>query len=219
MARPERPPFIASGQRFTRWLVLAPCRTEKGRLLWTCRCDCGVLRNLPKHQLVGRVSRSCGCLQKETVRQLRRSAATHGHARAGGRSAEYLCWRAMINRCENENVEHFEHYGGRGITVCPEWRSSFPTFLADVGIRPGAKFSLGRIDNDGNYEPTNVRWETTSQQARNRRSTRLLTAHGITLPLVDWAARTGLGRTAISQRLRHGWSEEDAVTKPLRGNL
>lgn len=75
----------------------------------------------------------------------------------------------MINRCERSTYRGFARYGGRGITVCKRWRESFEAFFADMGPKPSSKYTLGRIDNDGNYEPKNCRWETMKQQSNNRR--------------------------------------------------
>ena len=83
------------------------------------------------------------------------------------KTVEYTLWRSMINRCYNTKVQNYHYYGGRGIMVCPRWRHDYLAFLADVGRRPAPGLSLDRINNDGNYEPGNVRWATRSQQARN----------------------------------------------------
>lgn len=94
---------------------------------------------------------------------------THGHASRAGRSPTWMAWRSMIQRCCYPSQQSYPRYGGRGITICEQWRYDFAAFLADVGEKPGPEYSLGRIDNDGNYEPGNVRWETVGQQAKNRR--------------------------------------------------
>lgn len=78
-------------------------------------------------------------------------------------------WRAMIQRCEDHKGDNFERYGGRGIVVCERWRNSFEDFLADVGVRPSADYSIDRINTNGNYEPGNVRWATRKEQRANRR--------------------------------------------------
>lgn len=216
MGRPEQPPFISIGQRFARWTVVEEVGIRRGRRWWLCRCFCGTTRELPKHQLIAGVSRSCGCLQREVVSSVRRAAATHGHARTGKRSSEYLAWRAMINRCCNPSVAAYPDYGGRGITICPRWRDSFSDFLEDVGHRPDAGASLGRIDNDKGYHPGNVRWETKSEQARNRRSNRQLTWNGVSALLIEWAHTTGIKRTTIMQRLARGWSTDRTLSTPTR---
>lgn len=85
---------------------------------------------------------------------------------------EYRAWINMKARCYNSNVPNYENYGGRGITVCDRWRSNFDNFYTDIGSRPSSRYSLDRIDNDGNYEPSNCRWATDKQQLKNRRSNR-----------------------------------------------
>lgn len=98
-------------------------------------------------------------------------STTHGHARRQQQTSTYLCWSAMHRRCFNHNAKDYPEYGGRGITVCDRWRQ-FEGFLADMGERP-AGLSIDRFpDNDGNYEPSNCRWATPSEQARNRRKAR-----------------------------------------------
>jgi hypothetical protein len=93
----------------------------------------------------------------------------HGCARADGADAEYSIWRQMRQRCSNSRNTSYKLYGGRGISVCARW-DTFENFLADMGRRPSPQHSLDRFpNNDGNYEPGNVRWATAKQQANNRR--------------------------------------------------
>jgi len=93
----------------------------------------------------------------------------HGEARRAQRTAEYVCWRAIKARCGNPKSEDYELYGARGIRICDEWRNDFGAFLAHVGRRPSSKHSIDRIDNNGNYEPGNVRWATPKEQRDNQR--------------------------------------------------
>lgn len=83
------------------------------------------------------------------------------------RTPEYSSWASMIRRCTNEKAFAYHRYGGRGITVCKRWLNSFENFLSDMGLRPSIKHSLDRINNDGNYEPSNCRWATIDQQMAN----------------------------------------------------
>ncbi len=137
---------------------------------------------------------------------------------AGGKKppAEYVIWCGMVQRCEDAHCPLYKDYGGRGIRVCERWRTSFQAFLSDVGPRPGSTYSLERERNGGHYEPGNVRWATKKEQARNRRSTRLLSDGVETYPLIVWAERLGCTHSTIIKRIKNGWTERDAVTTPAR---
>lgn len=132
---------------------------------------------------------------------------------------EYAAWYAAIWRCTNPVAKNYPNYGGRGITICQRWRESFDAFLADVGPRPGPQYSLDRIDNDGNYEPGNVRWATRVQQRNNCRPSlgwpsRRLTVRGVTRSVAEWSRLSGLPYTTIRTRVLAGWDAERAVTTP-----
>ncbi len=126
--------------------------------------------------------------------------------------AEWHSWRSMIQRCSPGSVD-FPYYGARGITVCEQWRHSFATFFADMGLRPTPQHSLDRIDNNGNYEPGNCRWATRTEQMRNTRGVRLLTHDGLTLPVSVWSEKTGISQYTINSRLNLlGWSADRTLT-------
>jgi len=121
----------------------------------------------------------------------------------------------MINRCTNPEHEAFHNYGGRGISICPEW-SEFETFLSDMGERPEGDYSLDRIDNSGNYEPSNCRWATRREQNGNRRNNLRLSVGEETKILSQWARDNNISRHTIGARLGLGWTEKDAIMKPKR---
>lgn len=135
----------------------------------------------------------------------------HGCAARDHRTPEHWAWTQMRARCRNPKCPSYKNYGGRGISVCPRW-DSFAHFLVGIGPRPSDKHSLDRIDNDGDYEPGNVRWATRWEQQRNMRTNVLLTARGETLVLFEWARRLDVEPSTIQARLKRGWPVEDAVT-------
>lgn len=102
-----------------------------------------------------------------------RKREAHGAAPASGVRPEYTAWKHMRHRCGNPRHPNYKHYGGRGIVVCAEWELSFAAFIRDVGLRPSPQHSIDRIDNNGNYEPGNVRWATATEQIRNSRRAKL----------------------------------------------
>src|SRR5579885_3584077 len=123
-------------------------------------------------------------------------------------TVEYVAWYNMIDRCHSSNHPAYERYGGRGITVCDEWRdpkTGFPSFLAEVGPRPGKEFSIDRIENNKGYEPGNCRWATRKEQSRNRRSNKLLTIDGVTKTMVEWADEAKVSYRIIKERIKAGW--------------
>jgi len=136
---------------------------------------------------------------------------THGQRQGRKQSPTYRCWGNMLSRCRNPNLPKYPQYGGKGIRVCERWLR-FENFLADMGEMPHG-FTLGRIDNAGNYCKANCRWETWRQQRNNRSNTRLLTLRGVTRPLNDWARQLGVTPNIIHMRIfRYGWSVERALT-------
>lgn len=126
---------------------------------------------------------------------------------------EYWVWRSMKLRCLVPTHHNFSLYGGRGISICKEWVDSFMAFFAHIGPRPTSEHSLDRIDNERGYEPGNVRWATAKEQARNRRSSRILDHNGLSLTLTEWAERIGISVQALWGRLKKGWQLKDALTR------
>jgi len=112
----------------------------------------------------------------------------------------YYCWRNMRSRCYDKNHVAFHNYGGRGITVCDEWKNDFDAFVRDMG-ESIVGMSLDRIDSNGNYCKENCRWVTMKQQLNNQRRNRLVTKDGVTKTLSQWAESLGIRQDTLSRRL------------------
>lgn len=129
------------------------------------------------------------------------------------RSSEYGIWRSILTRCYNKKHPSSKNHGRRGITICNRWKL-FSNFLEDMGERPSKNHCIDRINNDGNYEPSNCRWVTWKEQQNNRRSNVKLTFNGTTLTITQWGDKFQIGRGIIWKRLDRGWSVEKALTTP-----
>lgn len=201
------------GKKFGRLTVISaalPGKTKGGKNIprWNCDCECGNTKIASGVSLRRLHTRSCGCLWRDNLRNCH---VTHGRSK----TIEYVVWRNMLARCYSKKTGCYPSYGGRGIKVCEAWRKNFARFLSDVGFKPSARHSLDRIDNDGDYEPGNVRWTTLYVQARNTRKNRVITHNGKSLCLADWANETGINIRTLHSRLGIlGWSTERAFSTP-----
>jgi len=190
---------VIAGTRFGMWVVTED-RSGHSRTVM-CRCDCGNERLVFLSHLRRGNSLSCGCVNRSENPKRDNPA--------------YAVWACMIQRCTNPKNSNYHKYGGRGITVCSRWRDSFDAFIQDVGDRPDGT-SLDRIDNNGNYDPSNVRWATPIVQARNMRKNRLATIGEQTKTVTEWISILGIeSAPCVWSRLRRGWSEVDALLTPI----
>lgn len=149
-----------TNQKFGKLTVVERVQNNQaGRARWICTCDCGEQSIVTGKNLRSGKVLSCGCGK-------RYSNKSHGMKQ----SLEYSTWTGMKKRCYDKNQENYKDYGGRGITICDRWKNSFQNFYTDMGKRPSKNHSIDRIDVNGNYEPSNCRWATQSEQNRNQRN-------------------------------------------------
>lgn len=183
------------------------------------RCVCGTVKQVHRAVLLSGHTQSCGCLKKDIERQRNRK---HGQSPRGAVTTEYRAWRNMLTRCYNVNNTRYKDYGGRGIGVFSEWQGpdGFQKWYAYMGERPGPDYSIDRFpDNNGNYEPGNVRWATTEEQQGNTRANRFLSHIDKTQTVAQWARELGIRHGTLKRRLQLGWSPEKALTTPVQENI
>lgn len=196
------------GNRFGRLVVIDSAGKSKHRnLLVLVKCDCGNQKIVIANNLRYGTTKSCGCL----ATGLRRLAKLR-HGMSG--TPEHISWSAMKERCLTSSNPGYIDYGGRGITICDRWMS-FEKFYEDMGPRPKGA-SLGRIDNNGPYDPSNCRWETAEQQANNRRVSNIINIDGESLTISQWSRKVGIKRVTIAARIRLGWDAYLAISTPTR---
>jgi hypothetical protein len=190
-----------TGLRFGRLTAVRPhSRNQYKRWDWEYRCDCGGSIVRDGGSVTSGNVRSCGCLRREVA-----SAKAATHRRTG--TPIHRTWAHMLRRCRSPDEAMWHRYGGRGIKVCERW-NSFENFLADVGERPSQEYSLDRINNDGNYEPGNVRWATALTQQNNKERNRKVEYKGRLVGLTELAALTGIALNTLDTRWCRGWRGE-----------
>lgn len=194
-------------------LIGVPFRVSRGvgkkrRRYWigVFRCDCGTVKALRIVNVKFGKTKACGCRMRRVT-----------HGRTTSREV-YGTWRTMVRRCTNVNAPDYSYYGGRGITVCDDWRS-FELFVEWAKSHGYSEdLQLDRIDNSKGYSPENCRFVTRSQNQRNSRYNKIIAAFGETKCLADWAddPRCKVSYDTLGGRLRHGWEPEKAITFPCR---
>jgi hypothetical protein len=175
-----------------------------------CRCQCGKEREINHYNLLYGKSVSCRCYSIELVQE---RCVIHG----ASRTFLYGVWLGIRKRCTNRSEPQYRDYGGRGIRVCEEWMHDFVAFRDWANANGYTRgLDIDRIDNDGNYDPSNCRFVTRQRNNRNKRTTRWLTAFGETKSLMDWAedGRCVVSYSQLRDRLNDAWPHEDALVTP-----
>lgn len=161
-------PHDLTGQVFGRLTAITRGENSKdGKAKWVCKCSCGKEVTILSASLLRGKSSSCGCLRKESSSVVGAGNSTRLIKHGMSKSTAHIRWRSMKDRCNNPNNKHYKDYGGRGIKVCKRWLV-FEQFYADMGDCPSG-MSIDRINNDGDYEPSNCRWATPKMQMNNTR--------------------------------------------------
>lgn len=185
-------------------------RSKQGKVIWECLCSCGNTILAATVAITSGRTRSCGCLQKETIRAIK---TKHGF----NHIPEYRTWQNIRNRCYNVKQNDYSRYGGRGITVCAEWLNSFETFYRDMGPRLSPEHSIDRKDNDKGYSKDNCRWATRIEQANNARRNVFYFHNGKAKTLTTWCRELNLNYVTVEQRIRTlDWAFEEAIVGTMK---
>lgn len=196
-----------TGNRYGRLTVIE----YAGKSKWVCLCDCGNVVTVKACDIKAGNTRSCKCIRHEYLVNRNKSKATH---RMTG-SRLYHIWLGMKSRCYYPNHPEYKYYGGNGVTVCEEWRTSFETFsqwAVANGYADG--LTIDRINTRGNYEPLNCRWATYKEQENNKTNNRLVTIHGVTKTLSEWSDYSGINYGTLQYRVKNEWPEEMLLIRP-----
>lgn len=202
------------GNKYGKLTVVSIEKQNKKTLL-KCKCDCGNEIIRPTYLIATNQIKSCGCLKGDAIRRYNDSGKHSRSRLEDGRSLHplYGTWFQMIARCENPNSKHYDRYGGRGIKVCEEWHDfwKFAEWSNSVGGRPQG-YTLDRINNDGNYEPSNCRWADWRTQKTNTSANVFLEYNGAIKTTIEWAEEFKIHPHTLQNRIKRGWSIERALT-------
>lgn len=191
---------LMSGQTFGDLRIIEKNPNYRNR--WDAQCSCGKIITHPASYYTNKKPSSCGCKQQQRMHDAIR---IHGQSK----TPLYRIWKAIKRRCYLPSCNDFNNYGARGIAVCDSWVNNFSQFRIDMGDRPSNKHSIDRIDVNGPYSPSNCRWATASEQARNTRQTIVYLGRSIH----DWADQLQIPTNIIRQRIRRGWELSRAFSR------
>lgn len=191
------------GKVFGQWTVLSIGETVGYRVKWICKCSCGNIKHVQQAHLIAGNStkcRNCGTKLEVPKRSI----------------PEYAIWKSMRQRCNNGRGRDKIHYQDRGIKVCDRWNTSFENFLEDMGRRPEGRYSIDRIDVNGDYEPNNCRWADDKTQANNTTRNHFITHNNETLTVSQWADKIGIPYKTFRSRMDNGWDMDKIINTPIK---
>jgi len=202
-------PTDLSGRVFGQLQALSRVKRDRHaagprNVVWHCLCSCGAETTARSDKLLSGRTVTCGDHSRHPPPY--RHALTYGS------------WRGMLWRCHDPRGKNWRLYGSRGVEVCERWtgRGGFENFFSDMGPRPSAQHSIDRLDNNKGYEPGNCRWATRIEQRRNQRKSLFLEIDGERVSLAEFCEKTGRDYSVVAGRLKIGWSQEDAISRPVR---
>ena len=202
-----------TGQHFGFLEVISMTNERKhGKVVWLCKCECENVCKVTSNNLKNGSTISCGCYNKKNLARCR---TKHGLYK----SRIYNIYICMKERCYNPNTKSYKDYGDRGIEVCDEWlgEDGFKNFYEwSVANGYDNSLSIDRINVNGNYEPSNCKWSTSTEQNNNTRRNNNITLNCETHTISEWSRIKGLSRNTLVARLRNGWSIEDSLNKPVK---
>lgn len=204
--------YDLTGKRFGKLVAVKYMYSDtktsgKGRgRYWLCKCDCGGEKITSASHLMRGVCTSCGCSLQENIKKAQEANVTHGMT-IGKPKRLYYCYRAMLGRCKYE-----PNWVNKGIKVCDEWVQSPQSFF-EWALSHGYQdnLTLDRINVYGNYEPSNCRWITKTEQQHNKTTNHYLTINGVTRTASQWSKATGISSATILKRVEHGYTEEELI--------
>lgn len=210
-----------TGKRFGKLVAMGYAGKGKdGNALWNCKCDCGQEKIIDGHSLRAGRTKSCGCLQAQIASSMRKEQnAKPGMMHRESRGRLYIIWSNMKNRTCNTAAKDFPNYGGRGITLCEEWKEflGFKAWAIVNGYKDG--LTIERKDNNGGYCPENCVWATKEEQNNNKRQSRKYTYRGRTQTIELWAKEYNINRSTLVKRLNKGMQIGEALETPVRGGI
>lgn len=200
---------VKPGDSYGRLVIVQEEASRDGRRHFLCTCQCGVTKTIRLESLRSGAIQSCGCYNREISRKVN---TKHGMYK----SRIYGIWTGMKGRCFNQSNTEYAHYGGRGITICPEWMS-FPAFCR-WAMQNGYSddLTIERVDNNGNYEPGNCAWISEAEQRRNTTRVQKVALNDRRKTLRQWAKDAGMNFSTLMHRIRAGMTLEQALAAPVR---
>lgn len=201
-----------TGKKFGRLMVIKRVKNDNNnRPQWICRCDCGKIVLVEGRHLRQKQTKSCGCYRSENSKKMHTSHGLHG-------TRFYRIWRGMFDRCKDKD----KNYLSNNITVCNRWKKfenfrddMYESYLKHIEMFGEKETTIDRIKNKNNYIPSNVKWSTAKEQARNRGSNYLITYNGKTKLLIEWAEEFGLNyKTLLNRVFTLKWDPIKSIITP-----